>query len=102
MWSGLKGALGLAFFGTPLGWRLTPGLAWRLYLSEFYAPIAAASPHAGFAALARLESEKVCTVVTMNVDELHEVHLCCTCCFMVVRESAGLFDPFWVEITVGW
>ena len=76
MWSGLKGTLGLAFFGTPLGWRLMPGLAWRVYLSEFYAPIAAASPHAGFAALARLESERfraACTVVTMNVDQLHEV-----------------------------
>jgi hypothetical protein len=50
------------------------GLAWRLYLSEFYAPIAAAQPHAGYHAIARLEREKFgesCTVVTMNVDSLH-------------------------------
>ena len=76
IWGGLRGTLGLAYFGTPLGWRLTPGLAWRLYLSEFYAPIAAARPHGGFEALARLERVKfdtACTVITMNVDQLHEV-----------------------------
>jgi len=75
VWSGIKGGLALAYFGTPLGWRLTPGLAWQLYLSEFYKPIAEARPHAGHLALARLENERFggdrCTVVTMNVDGLH-------------------------------
>ena len=49
-------------------------MAWELYLSEFYKPIAEASPHAGHVALARLEKEMFgdrCTVVTMNVDGLH-------------------------------
>ena len=49
-------------------------MAWQLYLSEFYKPIAEASPHAGHVALARLEKEMFgdrCTVVTMNVDGLH-------------------------------
>jgi NAD-dependent SIR2 family protein deacetylase len=52
----------------------TTGMAWQLYLSEFYKPIAEASPHAGHVALARLEKEMFgdrCTVVTMNVDGLH-------------------------------
>lgn len=75
LWAGIRGTLGLAYFGTPIGWKLTPGLAWRLYLSEFFAPIAAAEPHAGYAALARLEEARFsshdCTVVTMNVDSLH-------------------------------
>lgn len=28
LWSGVTGGLLLAAYGTPLGWRLTPGLAW--------------------------------------------------------------------------
>lgn len=26
LWSGIRGGLALAYFGTPLGWKLTPGL----------------------------------------------------------------------------
>lgn len=75
LWNGLKGTLGLAYFGTPFGWKLTPGFAWSMYLDEFYAPIAAAAPHAGHLALARLEKERFGArmgVVTMNVDGLHQ------------------------------
>jgi hypothetical protein len=31
--------MALGYFGTPVGWKLTPGLAWRSYLSHFLAPI---------------------------------------------------------------
>ena len=75
LWSGLKGTLGLAFFGTPIGWKLTPGLAWSMYCKEFYGPIADAQPHVGHEALARLEQSRTgqmeMTVITMNVDGFH-------------------------------
>jgi NAD-dependent SIR2 family protein deacetylase len=61
----------LAYFGTPVGWRMTPGIAWRSYLSHFYAPIAEAAPHDGHRAIGRLEKERFgpsLSVITMNVD----------------------------------
>ncbi len=45
--------LGLAYFGTPFGWWLTPGAAWRAYLSYFRDPIARAKPNPGHYAIAR-------------------------------------------------
>lgn len=74
LWSGVTGGLLLAAYGTPMGWRLTPGLAWSKYLSWFREPIVQAEPHAGHVALARLERERFpeLSVVTMNVDGLHQ------------------------------
>lgn len=74
LWSGISGAVLLAAYGTPLGWRLTPGLAWGKYLGWFREPIIQAQPHAGHLALARLEQERFpgLPVVTINVDGLHQ------------------------------
>lgn len=74
LWSGVTGGLLLAAYGTPLGWKLTPGLAWSKYLSWFREPIVRAQPHAGHLALARLERERFpdMATITMNVDGLHQ------------------------------
>ena len=73
LWSGIRGTLALAWFGTPIGWNVMPGWAWAAYLSEFYGPIAKAGPHAGHMALASLEKKfgDKMTIVTMNVDGFH-------------------------------
>jgi len=76
--------IGLAWFGTPYGWRWTPGLAWRMYLSRFRDPIARARPNAGHYAIARLERlidqghaldkdvPQHFDILTQNVDGLHQ------------------------------
>jgi NAD-dependent SIR2 family protein deacetylase len=66
----------MLYFGTPLGWKLTPGLAYKAFLEHFYGPISRARPNAGHVAVARLQAEgkyEACQVVTMNVDGLHQV-----------------------------
>jgi NAD-dependent deacetylase len=75
MWSGLFGKVLMLYGATPLGWRLTPGLAWKYFVQLFYSPIAAATPHDGYRALVRLQDERFgsrMSVVTMNVDGLHQ------------------------------
>ena len=78
--------MALAYFGTPVGWSLTPGLAWTKYVDMFLAPIVMARPHEGHYALAELVEEVEegmeggmegggegeVKVITMNVDDLHE------------------------------
>lgn len=76
--------IGLAWFGTPVGWRWTPGLAWRMYLSRFRDPIARARPNPGHYAIARLEQlidqgqalgkdvPRHFDILTQNVDGLHQ------------------------------
>lgn len=76
-WSGITGALYLAWGGTPIGWRLTPGLVWSRFVEIFYEPIAAARAHDGLVALAELQRQHFggpqrMQFVTMNVDGLHQ------------------------------
>ena len=72
-WTGILGKLGLAYFGTPIGWNLTPGLAWRAFHHHFYSPIAKASPNPGHLAIAQLqELVPNLRIITQNVDGLHQ------------------------------
>lgn len=87
-WGGIGGGMALAYFGTQVGWTLTPGLAWAKYVDMFLTPIAVARPHEGhYALVALVEERKEKTeggrdvgrgregevkVITMNVDDLHE------------------------------
>jgi len=77
-WSGIWGSLALLWGGTPIGWRWTPGYVWSRFVLDFYAPIAAAEPHAGLHALTKLQRERFqgaarMQFVTMNVDSLHQM-----------------------------
>lgn len=110
LWNGLFGNIVLLYAGVPFGWNFTPGLVWRLFISNFYAPIAGATPHEGYYALNRLREArfsglKCFHVATMNVDGFHqdsgvpesnvfEVHgtvrkFCCIQC----RTSINIPDP---------
>eukprot|EP00172_Hildenbrandia_rubra_P001505 Plantae.Rhodophyta-Hildenbrandia_rubra.ctg20688.p1 GENE.Plantae.Rhodophyta-Hildenbrandia_rubra.ctg20688~~Plantae.Rhodophyta-Hildenbrandia_rubra.ctg20688.p1 ORF type:complete len:299 (+),score=58.18 Plantae.Rhodophyta-Hildenbrandia_rubra.ctg20688:1108-2004(+) len=73
LWSGITGRLALLYFGTPLGWNLTPSLALKMYKSRFLGPMKEAKAHEGHHVIAR-----ICNggVVTMNVDRLHEMGGC--------------------------
>lgn len=74
-WSGFTGAIKLAWGGTPFGWRWTPGLVWSRFVSDFYGPIAAATPHDGLVALSELQRKRLgprMSFITMNVDGLHQ------------------------------
>lgn len=73
LWSGALGYLVLGWFGTPIGWKWTPGFAWSQYIDKFYNPIRDAQPNDGHRALARLQD--ICpemSIVTQNVDGLHQ------------------------------
>eukprot|EP01125_Pyxidicula_operculata_P021865 TRINITY_DN870_c0_g2_i3.p2 TRINITY_DN870_c0_g2~~TRINITY_DN870_c0_g2_i3.p2 ORF type:complete len:227 (+),score=14.81 TRINITY_DN870_c0_g2_i3:1-681(+) len=73
LWNGFFGKVGLIWFGVPIGWKLTPGLAWRAYASQFLYHIAHATPNDGHTALAQLEEmHPNVTVITTNVDGLHQ------------------------------
>ena len=75
VWSGVTGAVGLAVYGTPFGWGIAPGLGWKVFVKHFYAPIARAQPNAAHRALADLAGvrrRKATTIVTQNVDGLHQ------------------------------
>lgn len=65
--------LGLALFGTPIGWKLMPRTAWGKYL-EFRRPIAEAEPNDGHIAIVRLSEIKngSLDIITQNVDGLHQ------------------------------
>ena len=69
--------LSLIYFGTPVGWFLTPGLSWKAYLTQFFDPISKALPNPGHIAIADLERLLVprgvlFTIITQNVDNLHQ------------------------------
>merc|ERR1719189_2273701 len=58
-WSGITGRLSLVWGGTPIGWRLTPGLVWSGFVTNFYGPIVEAKPHDGLFALAELQKHRL-------------------------------------------
>ncbi|KAL6050541.1 NAD-dependent protein deacylase [Balamuthia mandrillaris] len=71
--------VGLALYGTPFGWWLTPKLAWSIYLSKFRDPIARAKPNRGHYAITELQhvhdsksDDHSCCIITQNVDGLHQ------------------------------
>lgn len=73
LWSGALGLIVLGWFGTPIGWKWTPGIAWSQYIDKFYNPIRDAQPNEGHRALARLEQIfPGMAIVTQNVDGLHQ------------------------------
>ena len=73
LWSGVVGSIVLGWFGTPVGWKWTPGLAWSQYIDKFYNPIRDAEPNQGHRALVRLqEMFPDLTIITQNVDGLHQ------------------------------
>ncbi|CAD2215423.1 NAD-dependent deacetylase [Angomonas deanei] len=71
-----KNKIALYLFGTPYGWRWTPGWGWSNY-RRFHEPIFKAQPNAGHYALANMAamlgipSENV-KIATQNVDYLHQ------------------------------
>ncbi len=73
LWTGFVGYILLAWFGTPFGWRWTPGFAWRKYIERFYNPIRDAQPNEGHLALVRLQEmyPDLC-IITQNVDGMHQ------------------------------
>lgn len=73
LWSGVVGSIVLGFFGTPIGWKMTPGIAWSQYIDKFYNPIRDAQPNEGHKALVRLQQifPNMC-IITQNVDGLHQ------------------------------
>ncbi|KAL9653118.1 hypothetical protein ABK040_006336 [Willaertia magna] len=74
LWTGFIGNLVLGYFGTPLGWKITPGLCWTQYIKRFYNPIAEAKPNKGHEALAELQQDvfEDLQIITQNVDGLHQ------------------------------
>jgi NAD-dependent deacetylase len=82
--------ISLVYFGTPFGWKLTPGISWSCYLKYFLKPIVEAKPNNGHKAIAEMEqlfkskiendnnnscggdNEGTFAVITQNVDALHQ------------------------------
>ena len=74
LWNGILGSIVLAWFGTPIGWKWTPNLAWSQYINKFYNPIRDAHPNEGHRALVRLQAlYPAMLIVTQNVDGLHQM-----------------------------
>jgi NAD-dependent deacetylase len=74
LWSGALGYIVLGWFGTPIGWKWTPGFAWSQYIDKFYNPIRDAQPNEGHRALVRLqEMYPEMSIITQNVDGLHQM-----------------------------
>eukprot|EP00761_Pharyngomonas_kirbyi_P012526 gb/GECH01012553.1/.p1 GENE.gb/GECH01012553.1/~~gb/GECH01012553.1/.p1 ORF type:complete len:279 (+),score=52.92 gb/GECH01012553.1/:1-837(+) len=73
-----KNKIGLALFGTPLGWWMMPGISWNTYITRFRSQIMRANPNPGHEALARLEQHVDSLphhnffVLTQNVDGFHQ------------------------------
>jgi NAD-dependent deacetylase len=68
------GFIVLGWFGTPIGWKLAPGVAWREYIDKFYNPIRDAKSNEGHRALARLQKMyPEMSIITQNVDGLHQM-----------------------------
>eukprot|EP01104_Vermistella_antarctica_P016208 TRINITY_DN5493_c0_g1_i2.p1 TRINITY_DN5493_c0_g1~~TRINITY_DN5493_c0_g1_i2.p1 ORF type:complete len:267 (-),score=20.69 TRINITY_DN5493_c0_g1_i2:173-973(-) len=71
----------LFYYGTPIGWTLTPTWAWETYVTRFLKPILEAEPNPGHIAIARLENimrersgdvVRPFCIITQNVDGLHQ------------------------------
>jgi len=72
-WEGITGKIGMALFGTPIGWKIVPGYAWNIYLNKFLVNIVNAKPNNAHIAIANLEKlHPQVTVITTNVDGLHQ------------------------------
>ena len=73
LWNGPLGYIVLGWFGTPVGWKWTPGICWSQYIDKFYNPIAQAQPNTGHTALADLATVfPDLKIITQNVDGLHQ------------------------------
>ncbi|CAF1105397.1 unnamed protein product [Rotaria magnacalcarata] len=73
LWNGALGYIVLGLFGTPFGWKWTPGFAWGQYIDRFYNPIRDAQPNEGHRALVRLQKiYPDMSIITQNVDGLHQ------------------------------
>lgn len=83
LWDGCIGKCILMYAGVPFGWKLTPGLVWSYFISNFYAPIVNAKPHDGYYSLNDLRlklfnynntnsKRSKYHIITMNVDGLHQ------------------------------
>ncbi|KAG2389447.1 hypothetical protein C9374_014007 [Naegleria lovaniensis] len=74
LWTGLIGKIVLGYFGTPLGWSISPKICWTQYVKRFYEPIAQARPNPGHYALAKLQKHVFPSlqIITQNVDGLHQ------------------------------
>nr|CAG4708270.1 unnamed protein product [Naegleria fowleri] len=74
LWTGWIGKIVLGYFGTPLGWTISPKLCWTQYVKRFYEPIAKAHPNPGHYALAKLQKQVFpnLQIITQNVDGLHQ------------------------------
>ena len=70
-----KNKLALMWFGTPIGWKLTPGFAFKAY-GRFWQPIGRAQPNDGHRAISRMPTPQgldiPVEVITQNVDNLHQ------------------------------
>lgn len=73
LWNGALGFIVLGWFGTPFGWKWTPGFAWSQYINRFYNPIRDALPNDGHRALVHLQQiHGDVSIITQNVDGLHQ------------------------------
>lgn len=73
LWNGALGYIVLGWFGTPFGWKWTPGFAWSQYINRFYNPIRDALPNDGHRALVHLQQiHGDVSIITQNVDGLHQ------------------------------
>ena len=88
---------------TPEAWRNNPGLVLQFY-NERRKQVIEANPNAAHKALVELEKKFDVTVITQNVDDLHEragsknvIHL-----HGEIRKSRSTYDPGLVYSIKGW
>lgn len=88
---------------TPEAWRKDPGLVLRFY-NERRKQVMEASPNAAHKAIVELEKKFHVTVITQNVDDLHEragsknvVHL-----HGEIRKARSTYDPSLIYTIKGW
>jgi NAD-dependent deacetylase len=88
---------------TPEAWRKNPELVLRFY-NERRKQVIEASPNAAHKAIVELEKKFDVTVITQNVDDLHEragskrvVHL-----HGEIRKSRSTYDPSLIYTIKGW
>lgn len=88
---------------TPEAWRKDPGLVLRFY-NERRKQVIEAAPNAAHKAIVELEKKFKVTVITQNVDDLHEragsknvVHL-----HGEIRKARSTYDPKLIYTIKGW